>query len=165
MFDVGWTEMLVIACVAIIVVGPKDLPKMLRAFGKSVASVKRMAGDFQRQFDDALRDAELSEVKDIATGKGFKPLEDAKASAAAFEKTVKEQMAAATKSAHEMLPEDKLPEPKALDTKPDVKPAIEPKKEIVAAKSLATSATKTAKPAKTAKKPTIKKSAKTAKTA
>ncbi len=63
MFDIGWTEMLVVAVVAIIVVGPKDLPGMLRTVGKSVKKIRGMAGDFQRQFDDALKEAELDGVK------------------------------------------------------------------------------------------------------
>ncbi len=63
MFDIGWTEMLVVAVVAILFVGPKELPAMLRTFGKSVKKVRTLAGDFQRQFDDALKDAELDGVK------------------------------------------------------------------------------------------------------
>lgn len=63
MFDIGWTEMLVIAVVMIVVVGPKDLPKMLRAFGRTTAKLRSMAGDFQRQFNEALKEAELDEVK------------------------------------------------------------------------------------------------------
>ena len=59
--------MLVVAVVAIIVVGPKDLPKMLRSFGKVMGNMRRMAGDFQKQFDDAVREAELDEVKNIAS--------------------------------------------------------------------------------------------------
>ena len=63
MFDIGWTEMLVIAIVMIVVVGPKDLPKMLRTFGKTTAKLRSMAGDFQKQFNDALKEAELDDVK------------------------------------------------------------------------------------------------------
>src|SRR5262245_50768054 len=63
MFDIGWTEMLVIAIVMIVVVGPKDLPKMLRTFGKTTAKMRAMAGDFQRQFNEALKEAELDDVK------------------------------------------------------------------------------------------------------
>ena len=63
MFDIGWTEMLVIAIVMIVVVGPKDLPKMLRTFGRTVAKLRSMAGDFQKQFNDALKEAELDDVK------------------------------------------------------------------------------------------------------
>jgi sec-independent protein translocase protein TatB len=63
MFDIGWTEMLVIAVVMIVVVGPKDLPKMLRTFGKMTTKMRSMAGDFQKQFNDALKEAELDDVK------------------------------------------------------------------------------------------------------
>jgi sec-independent protein translocase protein TatB len=58
MFDIGWSEILVIAVVAIVVVGPKELPRMLRAFGKTMGQVRRTANDFRRQFDEALREAE-----------------------------------------------------------------------------------------------------------
>lgn len=63
MFDIGWPEMLVIAIVLIVVVGPKDLPKMLRTFGRTTSSLRRMAGDFRKQFDEALKEAELDDVK------------------------------------------------------------------------------------------------------
>ncbi|MBE7186628.1 MAG: twin-arginine translocase subunit TatB [Methylobacterium mesophilicum] len=63
MFEVGWTEMLVIAVVMIVVVGPKDLPQMLRQFGRTTAKLRAMAGDFRKQFDEALKEAELDDVK------------------------------------------------------------------------------------------------------
>ncbi|KAA3449307.1 twin-arginine translocase subunit TatB [Mesorhizobium sp. SARCC-RB16n] len=63
MFEVGWTEMLVIAIVMIVVVGPKDLPKMLRTFGRTTAKLRAMAADFQKQFNEALKEAELDDVK------------------------------------------------------------------------------------------------------
>ncbi|MGK9054415.1 Sec-independent protein translocase protein TatB [Neorhizobium petrolearium] len=63
MFDIGWTELLVIAIVLIVVVGPKDLPPMLRAFGKMTANLRKMAGDFRTQFDEALRESELDDVR------------------------------------------------------------------------------------------------------
>ena len=63
MFDIGWAELLVIATVLIVVVGPKDLPAMLRTFGKTVAKLRGMAAEFRGQFDDALREAELDEVR------------------------------------------------------------------------------------------------------
>lgn len=63
MLEVGWTEMLVIAIVMIVVVGPKDLPGMLRTFGRFAAKARGMAGDFQRQFNEALKEAELDDVK------------------------------------------------------------------------------------------------------
>ncbi len=63
MLDVGYSELLVIAIVLIVVVGPKDLPKMLRAFGKAMTRFRKVSGDFRRQFDEALKEAELDEVK------------------------------------------------------------------------------------------------------
>jgi sec-independent protein translocase protein TatB len=63
MLDIGWTELLVIAIVLIVVVGPKDLPPMLRAFGKMTKRLRVMAGEFRQQFDEALREAELDDVR------------------------------------------------------------------------------------------------------
>lgn len=63
MLDVGWTEILVIAIVLIIVVGPKDLPQMLRTFGRMVSKMRGMASDFRQQFDEALREADLEDVR------------------------------------------------------------------------------------------------------
>ena len=58
MFDIGWSELLVVAVVLIIVVGPKDLPGMLRTFGRTMNQVRRTANDFKRQFNEALEEAE-----------------------------------------------------------------------------------------------------------
>jgi len=63
MFDIGWSELLVIAVVAIIVVGPKDLPRLMRAFGHYASKLRRMAGEFQHQFENAMREAELEEAR------------------------------------------------------------------------------------------------------
>ena len=63
MFDIGWSELLVIAVVAIVVVGPKDLPKLMRGFGHYAGKLRRAASDFQRQFEEALRESEVDEVR------------------------------------------------------------------------------------------------------
>ncbi len=63
MFDIGWSELLVVVIVTILVVGPKELPGLLRTIGKTVGNLRRMAGDFQHQFNDALKEAELDEVQ------------------------------------------------------------------------------------------------------
>lgn len=63
MFDIGWSELLVIAVVAIVVVGPKDLPRLMRTFGHYAGKLRRAAADFQRQFEDAMRETELEEVR------------------------------------------------------------------------------------------------------
>jgi len=86
--------MLVIAAVAIIVVGPKELPGMLRAFGKTIGKIKRMAGDFQRQVDDAIKEADLDDIKDIASNKTFAPLDDAKKSMEDFAQSMKDPLEA-----------------------------------------------------------------------
>ena len=65
MFGIGWAELLVIviAVVAIIVVGPKELPRLMRTFGHYVGKLRHMAADFQRQFEEAVRDSEIDEVR------------------------------------------------------------------------------------------------------
>ncbi|MBA5776730.1 twin-arginine translocase subunit TatB [Stappia sp. F7233] len=109
MFDIGWTELLVIACVAIIVVGPKDLPRMLRTFGQTVGKLRRMAGEFQSTFNEALREAERQadiddmrrEVEKIGN---FDPLGDLK-------KTIQPiEAPQATKPAAEKPANDPVPE-------------------------------------------------------
>ena len=66
MFDIGWSEMLVIAIVIIVVVGPKELPGMLRTFGRTTSKLRVMANDFRKQFDEALKEAELDDVRKLA---------------------------------------------------------------------------------------------------
>jgi sec-independent protein translocase protein TatB len=63
MFDMSWGEILVIGAVALIVIGPKDLPKALRTVGQMTAKIRRMAGEFQTQFNEAMREAELEDVR------------------------------------------------------------------------------------------------------
>ena len=63
MFDLSWGEVMVIGAVALIVIGPKDLPKALRTVGNMTAKVRRMASEFQNQFQDAMREAELDEIR------------------------------------------------------------------------------------------------------
>ncbi|MDD7971237.1 Sec-independent protein translocase protein TatB [Roseinatronobacter alkalisoli] len=63
MLDIGWTELLVIGVVALIVVGPKDLPKMFRTLGQFTAKARNMAREFQRAMDEA---ADETGVKDVA---------------------------------------------------------------------------------------------------
>lgn len=74
MLDIGWTELLVIAIVLIVVVGPKDLPPMLRAFGKMTSNLRKMAGDFRTQFDEALREADMDDVRQtLSDAKSLNP--------------------------------------------------------------------------------------------
>ena len=63
MLDMSWGEIMVIGAVALIVIGPKDLPKALRTVGQVTGKLRRMAAEFQGQFNEAMREAELDEVK------------------------------------------------------------------------------------------------------
>ena len=63
MLDIGWSELLVLAIVAIVVVGPKDLPKLMRTVGFYAGKARRMAADFQRQFNEVVAESEADEVR------------------------------------------------------------------------------------------------------
>src|ERR1700716_848863 len=75
MFDIGWSELVVIAVVALIAIGPKELPGVLRTVGQWMGKARKMAAEFQGQFQEAMREAEMAdlkksfdEVKEAATG-------------------------------------------------------------------------------------------------
>lgn len=63
MLDMSWGEVMVIGAVALIVIGPKDLPRALRTVGQVTGKLRRMAAEFQGQFNEAMREAELDDVK------------------------------------------------------------------------------------------------------
>jgi sec-independent protein translocase protein TatB len=63
MFDIGWSEIAVIAVVALIAIGPKELPGVLRMVGQWMGKARKMAGEFQGQFQEAMREAEMADLK------------------------------------------------------------------------------------------------------
>jgi sec-independent protein translocase protein TatB len=63
MFDIGWSELVVIAVVALIAIGPKELPNVLRMVGNYMGKIRRMASEFQGQFQEAMREAEMADLK------------------------------------------------------------------------------------------------------
>jgi sec-independent protein translocase protein TatB len=63
MFNIGWSEYLIIAVVALIAIGPKELPGVLRMVGQWVAKARKMAVEFQGQFQEAMREAEMADLK------------------------------------------------------------------------------------------------------
>ena len=74
-FGVGYSEMFVLALIAVIVIGPKDLPKVLRAFGQMMTKMRGMAREFQGHVDSAMKDAGLEDVKkDLQGLKSLNPM-------------------------------------------------------------------------------------------
>ena len=63
MFDIAWSELFVIVVVALVVVGPKDLPKLMRTAGQWAGRARTMADQFRRSFDDMARQSELDELR------------------------------------------------------------------------------------------------------
>ena len=169
MFDIGWTELIVIACVAILVVGPKDLPGMLRNVGKGIRSLRKMTSDFQRQFDEALKEAELDDVAKVAKSKSFQPLEDAKKSMEAYQKKLSQELnppADETKLALNGKSADGAKETSQSDAEAKPKPQAKPASTNAASEKPATKKKPAAKPAakkapakKPAAKPTVTKKA------
>lgn len=68
MFDIGWSELMVLGVIALIVVGPKELPALLRTIGRYAGILKRQAAEFRGHFDQAMREAELDQLKKDLTG-------------------------------------------------------------------------------------------------
>ncbi len=133
MFDIGWTELLVIAVVLIVVVGPKDLPPMLRAFGKMTQRAKKVAGEFRAQFDEALREADLDEVRQtLADAQRLNPantLRDAMNPLRQMGNDIKADLQSATKVENKTeVPPVSVPEPSMSlpETPPIVAPLPEP---------------------------------------
>jgi sec-independent protein translocase protein TatB len=63
MFDIGWSELVLIAVVALIAIGPKELPGVLRMVGQWMGKARKMAAEFQGQFREAMREAEMADLK------------------------------------------------------------------------------------------------------
>ena len=144
MFDIGWSELLVIGVVAIVVVGPKELPRLMRTFGHYTGKLRAMASDFQRQFEDAVRDSEIDEVR--------KAMQDfhAQASDVNLRGTVDKPLMMPTPSEPATAPAAVTPDPAPSGTpKPRPKPRAKKPK-------ASTAKAATAKPA-SPKKPRAKK--------
>jgi sec-independent protein translocase protein TatB len=142
MFDISWTEFLLIGVVALIVIGPKELPTVLRTLGQWTRRVRSMAADFQNQFQEAMREAEMTDLKkqvdDIAHDiKSYDPLKDVRADVEAAGKDIQSSLekpaptATANEPAQSEAPvaPDTLPgpaEPVAQETgEPTIEPTIE----------------------------------------
>lgn len=75
MFDLSWSEILIVMIVALVVVGPKDLPRLMHMLGRWIAKARAMATEFRNSFDEMARQAELDELrKEIAALRAERPL-------------------------------------------------------------------------------------------
>jgi len=141
MLDLGWSEILIIGVVALIVVGPKDLPKMLRTLGQYAGRAKSIARDFQRSMDDAARQADIEELHEVK--KGLDDMRDAQykmqrdmsqsfldgPSKSAAKKSEAKPVEAKPEPAKSREPVAAAAEPAAKPTKKAAKPKAEPKSE------------------------------------
>jgi sec-independent protein translocase protein TatB len=120
MFDIGWGELVVIGIVALIAIGPKELPTVLRTLGQFMGKVRRMANEFQGQFQEAMREAEMADLKkhaeDIKSSVGdlanFNPMASTqKDIESAFEAADKGTASEVSADAPASAPVSSLPEP------------------------------------------------------
>jgi sec-independent protein translocase protein TatB len=93
MFDISWTEFLLIGIVALIVIGPKELPAVMRTMGQWTRKIRSLAADFQNQFHEAMREAEMADLKkqvdDMAQDiKQYDPLKDVRTDVEAIGKNL-----------------------------------------------------------------------------
>jgi len=134
MFDISWTEFLLIGVVALIVIGPKELPGVMRTLGQWTRKVRSMASEFQNQFHEAMREAEMADLKkqvdDMAQDfKNIDPL-----------KSVRDDVESAGRDIHESLN-------RAPDDKPALAAAVEAAETNVPADEAAAAAVPAAPPA------------------
>ncbi len=113
MFDIGWSELVVIAVVALIAIGPKELPGVLRMVGQWMGKARKMAAEFQGQFNEAMREAEMEDVK--------KAFDDIKETASGFSKN--NILTSLTRDVSDAMTVDKI---ENLDTPPATPTTPEP---------------------------------------
>jgi sec-independent protein translocase protein TatB len=122
MFDIGWGELVVIGVVALIAIGPKELPGVLRTVGQMMGKVRRMAAEFQGQFQEAMREAEMADVRkeldSIASSASdlgkFDPLADVQKD---LDKVMSDEPAASS-PAPDGVPEGAVAEPNPAEPTP-----------------------------------------------
>ncbi|MFA9387622.1 MAG: Sec-independent protein translocase protein TatB [Methyloceanibacter sp.] len=170
MLDIGWSELLMVAVVAVVVVGPKELPKLMRTFGFYAGKLRRAASDFQRQFKEAMVESEVEEVRKnieaIQGSLGDQPLmmpQTGSLQNALGEPIQGESMEALQAEAHQSA---KRKEPRAKTSGNKTVPKTRPRAKVPAAKTPAAKTPRakraTAKPrkAKVVAKPPAKRPAK-----
>jgi sec-independent protein translocase protein TatB len=137
MFDIGWGELLLIGVVALIVIGPKELPGTLRTLGQWMGKLRRMASEFQGQFQEAMREAELADLKkqvDDMTSQAqsyanFDPVSEVRKELESTQQQIENAIAdkpqPGTPSAPPAVESGVLPGPAAVETGPAAAPRTE----------------------------------------
>jgi sec-independent protein translocase protein TatB len=126
MFDISWTEFLLIGVVALIVIGPKELPGVMRTLGQYTRKARSMAADFQNQFQEAMREAEMADLKkqvdDMASDiKNYDPLKDVRSDFDSMGKDIEKSLASpADDKPAEPQPEPTEPRPELAAEQPPV---------------------------------------------
>jgi sec-independent protein translocase protein TatB len=116
MFDIGWSEFVVIAVVALIAIGPKELPGVLRMVGQWMGKARKMAAEFQGQFQEAMREAEMADLK--------KSFDEVKEAATGF--TSGNVMTSLEKDVGNALRIDDIDKPAAVADTPAIDPPVTP---------------------------------------
>src|SRR5215510_12304228 len=105
MFDITSSKLLILGIVALLVIGPKDLPALLRTIGKYVGIIKRQAAEFRAQFDEAMRESELADLRRDVESLG----QEAEQTMRAAEQSVEKDWAQAQASVNSALDSDAAP--------------------------------------------------------
>ncbi|GLR88097.1 Sec-independent protein translocase protein TatB [Bradyrhizobium iriomotense] len=114
MFDIGWSELVLIAVVALVAIGPKELPGVLRMVGQWMGKARKMAAEFQGQFQEAMREAEMADLK--------KSFDEVKEAASSF--TGNNLMTSLTKDVNEALRIEDIDKPAETAATPAIEPPV-----------------------------------------
>ncbi len=121
MFDIGWSELLLVAIVAIIVIGPKELPGVLRNLGRMMTKLRRTADDFRRQFEESVNEAGAGDLRrEMNTIRSLNPAEQIRDSIDDVMREVSAPVPALSAPLGGPVPEPSLQAPAA--TPPEPKP-------------------------------------------
>ena len=135
MFDIGWSELLVIAVVALVAIGPKELPTVLRTIGQWMAKLRRMASEFQNQFHEAMREAEMADLKKevdnlTSTAQGYANFDPVSEVRKEFESTQQQIQSAFDKPPETSSAADAPPADASSSAVPSAEPAALPAPEV-----------------------------------
>jgi sec-independent protein translocase protein TatB len=138
MFDISWGKLVIVGVVALLVIGPKELPGVLRMVGQWMGKMRRMASEFQGQFQEAMREAEMADLKKQFddTAASFTSAIDPSGMKADIEKMINDPVAPVTPPAAETTatstPATPPSDPAALATPATNTPAVTPPTDAVA---------------------------------